>query len=63
MSMTLIGYFLGRAIPGIEKHIEWVIAIVIFLSILPLIVKYIQHRRERRKIAADGKVAGSTREP
>ena len=62
MSMTLIGYFLGRAIPGIEKHIEWVIAIVIFLSILPLIVKYIQHRRERRKIAADGNVPGSTRE-
>jgi membrane-associated protein len=43
-SMTLTGYFLGRSIPGIERHIEYVIAIVIFISILPLIVKYIQHR-------------------
>jgi membrane-associated protein len=46
-SMTLTGYFLGRTIPGIEKDIEWVIAIVIFLSILPLIIKYVQHRRRR----------------
>lgn len=48
-SMTLTGYFLGRSIPGIEKHIEWVIGIVIFLSILPLVIKYLQHRRENRK--------------
>jgi membrane-associated protein len=52
MSMTLTGYFLGRSIPGIEKHIEWVIAIVVFLSILPLIIKYLQHRAESRKAGA-----------
>lgn len=43
-SMTLTGYFLGRSIPGIERHIEYVIAVVIFFSILPLIIKYLQHR-------------------
>ncbi|MFN0159413.1 MAG: DedA family protein [Bacteroidota bacterium] len=43
-SMTLLGYFLGRSIPGIEKKIEYVIAVVIFLSILPLIIKYLQHK-------------------
>ena len=47
LSMTLIGFFLGRSIPGIEKHIEYVIAIVIFFSILPLLIKYIQHRAHR----------------
>ena len=46
-SMTLTGYFLGRSIPGIEKHIEYIIAVVIFLSILPLIIKYIQHKRKK----------------
>lgn len=46
-SMTLVGYFLGRTIPGIEKHIEIVIGIVIFISILPLIIKYIQHRTKK----------------
>jgi membrane-associated protein len=49
VSMTLTGYFLGRAIPGIEQHIEIVIAVVIFLSILPLIIKYLQTLRNRRK--------------
>jgi membrane-associated protein len=43
-SMTLTGYFLGRVIPGIEHNIEYVIAVVIFISILPLIYKYLQHR-------------------
>jgi membrane-associated protein len=47
ISMTLIGYFLGRSIPGIEKHVEYIIAVVIFLSILPLIIKYIQHKRKK----------------
>lgn len=43
-SMTLLGYYLGRSFPGIEKKIEYVIAIVIFLSILPLIIKFVQHK-------------------
>jgi membrane-associated protein len=46
-SMTLTGYFLGRSVPGIERHIEYVIAIVIFLSLVPLGIKYIQHRRNK----------------
>jgi len=37
-SMTLTGYFLGRAIPDIEKRIHLVIAVVIFLSLLPAIL-------------------------
>jgi membrane-associated protein len=43
-SMTLIGYYLGRLVPGIEHKIEYVIAIIVFLSVLPIIVKYFQHR-------------------
>lgn len=34
-SMTLLGYFLGKQDPHIDKHIHYVIAIVIFVSILP----------------------------
>ena len=52
LSMTLLGYFLGQSIPGIEEKIEFVIAIVIFLSILPGIIKYIQHRMNKRRAAA-----------
>ena len=43
-SMLLTGYFLGRYIPGIEKHIELVILTVIFLSILPAIIEYVRSR-------------------
>lgn len=46
-SMTLLGYFLARSFPGIEKKIEYVIAAVIFLSILPLIIKYLQHKLKK----------------
>ncbi len=52
ISMTLTGYFLGRLIPGIEHHIEYVIVIVVFLSISPLIVKYLKHRWDKRKVAS-----------
>lgn len=44
-SMTLTGYFLGRLVPGIHERIEYVIAIVIFLSTVPLIIKFLRSRR------------------
>ena len=47
-SMLFTGYFLGRYIPGIDKHIEKVILVVIFLSILPGIISWM---RERKKAA------------
>lgn len=37
-SMLLMGYFLGRYVPGIAKHIELVIIVVVVLSILPAII-------------------------
>ena len=39
-SMSLTGYYLGRLIPNIESRIHIVIAIVIFLSLLPGIIGY-----------------------
>lgn len=53
-SMTLTGYFLGRTIPGIEKHIEYVIALVVFVSLLPMIIKYVQHRVKQRRASTGG---------
>ena len=51
-----IGYFLGTAIPGIDKHIEKVIIIVVFLSILPGIIAVLRawsaKRRQRQQAAA-----------
>ncbi len=44
LSTTLLGYFLVRAIPNVEKYLHYVIAVVILLSILPPIIEYFRHR-------------------
>lgn len=47
ISMTLLGYGLGNSIPNLDRHIEKVIVVVVFLSILPGIVEYVRARRRR----------------
>jgi len=51
VSMTSIGYFLGKAVPGIDRHIDVVIAVVIFLSLLPAIIKFARDRWRLRRTA------------
>lgn len=53
-SMTLTGYFLGRAVPDIESRIHIVVAIVIFLSLLPGMIVWVRSRLRGRAPAAVG---------
>ncbi len=46
LSMTLTGYLLGSVVPNIDKHIEKVIILVVFVSILPGIIEYIRAKRK-----------------
>ncbi len=46
-SLVLGGYFLGRSVPNVNQHIHWVIAVVVFLSILPGIIGVWRARRAR----------------
>ena len=46
-SMLSIGYFLGSYIPGIDQHIEIVVMIVIFISILPGLIGGYRAKRAR----------------
>ena len=48
-SMLLVGYYLGRLVPGIEHHIEKVIIVVIVLSILPGVWHWWSERRAARQ--------------
>lgn len=48
-SMTLTGYFLGRNIPDIERHVHWVIGIVIVLSCLPILREWLLARRAKSR--------------
>lgn len=52
LGMLLLGYFLGRSIPGIQNNIEYVIAIVIFASLSPMIIKYVHHKMKERSVTS-----------
>lgn len=49
MSMTLGGYFLGQVVPDVEKNIHYVIAVVIFLSLLPPGIAWLKARMQQRR--------------
>ncbi len=49
LSMTLAGYFLGQLFPGVVKRLELVIIIVVFVSLLPAIIKFISHKLKKNK--------------
>ena len=51
-SMTLTGYFLGLAVPDLEKHIHIVVAVVIGLSLLPAVIAWGKAKLDARKAAA-----------
>ncbi len=65
-SMLFAGYFLGglveqfvRSVFGVEgflleDHIDKVVIVVVFLSILPIIFEYIKARRERKNEEVNG---------
>ncbi|HMI42777.1 MAG TPA: DedA family protein, partial [Gemmatimonadaceae bacterium] len=57
-SMVSIGYFLGSYIPGIDQHIEIVVAIVVFISILPGLIGSYRSRRAKRYAAATATESG-----
>lgn len=46
-SMLSIGFFLGRVIPNVDKHIDKLIILIVFLSILPGIIEYFKERKKR----------------
>ena len=45
LSTTLLGYALGLTIPDIDRYLHLVIAIVVFLSILPSIIEWRKHKK------------------
>jgi membrane-associated protein len=53
ISMTGIGYFLGR-IPGVREHIEIVIVVVVLLSILPGIIAAGREWMKKRRAGGAG---------
>jgi len=47
-SMTMLGYLLVTMFPATEKHIEKVIIVVVFLSLLPGLIEWLRARARAR---------------
>jgi membrane-associated protein len=53
-SMLLSGYFLGSLLKSkfgidLDEHIEWVVIVVVALSLIPPVVEYLKSRREKAR--------------
>ena len=48
--VTLAGYFLGT-IEFVRDNIELILVLVVFVSVVPIIVEWVRHRREKRGLA------------
>jgi membrane-associated protein len=60
-SMILAGYFLGNLLKSrfgidLDEHIEWVVIIVVALSLLPPVIEYLKARREKTARARKAEV-------
>lgn len=55
-SMLLIGWALARTVPAVAQHIEKVILVVIFLSILPGIIAWLKERNSSKQVSVTGKI-------
>ena len=44
--LTLLGYTLGRAVPAIGDNIEIAVLVIVFVSLLPVVVEFVRHRRK-----------------
>ncbi|HVF56460.1 MAG TPA: VTT domain-containing protein [Pyrinomonadaceae bacterium] len=60
-SMILAGYFLGSIVESafgvkLEDHIEKVVIVVVFLSLLPPVFEYLKSRREKQRAHGAGDI-------
>ena len=46
VGITLLGYFLGN-IEFVKKNLEFILILVVFVSVVPIVFEYVKHRREK----------------
>lgn len=51
-SMTLLGYFLGRFIPHIDRYIDWIILAIILISVAPPFYGWLKSRQKTNKTSS-----------
>jgi membrane-associated protein len=54
LSTLLGGYFLARRFPNIDRYIQWVIAVVVLVSLTPPVIHLWQRRRAKNVVVLQG---------
>ena len=44
-SMLSLGALLGKTFPGIGERLDYVIVVIVVLSLIPFAIEYVRHRR------------------
>jgi membrane-associated protein len=50
--VTTLGYYLGE-IEFVKNNIEVAIIVIVALSLLPVVIELLKHRREAKRVASD----------
>ena len=53
LSITLLGYFLGRTFPSLGENIDKAIIAILAFSVIPIVYEWWRHRRTSSKAADD----------
>jgi membrane-associated protein len=53
VGVTLLGYWLGQKFPKLGDYLDFVIPVIIVISLIPFLVEYVRHRRSRTAVAED----------
>ena len=49
--ITILGYYLGR-VPFIHHNLEAALILIVFISVIPMLVEYVLHRRRTSQAVA-----------
>lgn len=52
VGLSLLGYFLGSAIPDVDRYLLPIIVAIIGISLLPTIIHLLQHKHDRDRLVA-----------
>jgi membrane-associated protein len=50
--VTMLGYYLGE-IEFVKNNIEIAIVVIVAISLLPVVIELVKHRREAKRMASD----------
>ena len=51
--ITLAGFFLGKSFPWLQDKLEVAVLLIVLVSVIPMVIEYVKHRRAARTAAEE----------